>query len=115
MTFRLSETHIDSLQLRARAAILSCKAVSVREIARILNISSGWVSKWARVQGNFSDKPRNGTPQVLDKAAKSLIEKTKYKGANWARKISKKLKSEGLFEGFHQQYGDTRARKDGDH
>ena len=58
MASRLWETHIDSIQLRSQAAILSCKIVTVREILKILNISSGRVSKWDRVQGNFFDKPK---------------------------------------------------------
>ena len=94
--FLVIETHTNSIQLRALAATLSCKGVSVREIARSLNKNSGWVSNRAQFQGNFSEKPRHGRPQGLDNAAKSLIEKTRYKRPNLARKMSKKFESKGL-------------------
>ena len=83
--------------LRAQAAILRLWGASVRETAIILQKSKSWVAKWSSSQ-NFSDKPRSGRPNVLDRTAKKIIEKAKYKTGSSTRKISKQLKNKDLPE-----------------
>ena len=84
-----------AVYLRAQAAILRSSGVSVRETAKILQKSKSWVAKWSSLQ-EFYDKPRSGRPSVLDRTAKKVIEKAKYKRGNSSRKISKQLKNKGL-------------------
>ena len=84
-----------AVYLRAQAAILRSSRVSVRETAKILQKSKSWVAKWSSSQ-EFYDKPRSGRPSVLDRTAKKVIEKAKYKRGNSTRKISKQLKNKGL-------------------
>ena len=81
--------------LRVRAAILGSYGVSVRETAKILEKSKSWVVKWLSSR-EFYDKPRSARPTVLDRTAKQVIEKAKYKRGNSTRKISKQLKNKGL-------------------
>ena len=83
-----------AVYLRAQAAILRSSGVSVRETAKILQKSKSWVAKWSSSQ-EFYDKPRSGRPTVLDRTAKKIIEKAKYKRGNSTRKISKQLKNKG--------------------
>ena len=67
----------------------------MRETAKILQKSKRWVAKWSSSR-EFCDKPRSGRPTVLDRTAKKVIEKAKYKRGNSTRKISKQLKNKGL-------------------
>ena len=50
----------------------------MRETAKILQKSKRWVAKWSSSQ-EFYDKPRSGRPTVLDRTAKKVLEKAKYK------------------------------------
>ena len=84
-----------AVYLRAQAAILRSSGVSVRETAKILQKSKGWVAKWSSSQ-EFYDKPRSGRSTVLDRAAKKVIEQAMYKRGNSTRKISKQLNTKGL-------------------
>ena len=83
------------IYLRAQAAILRSSGVSARETAKILQKSKSWVAKWSSSQ-EFYDKPTSGRPSVLDRTAKKVMEKAKYKARNSTRKISKRLKNKGL-------------------
>ena len=74
-----------AVYLRAQAAILRSSEVSVQETAKILQKSKSWVAKWSSSQ-EFYDKPRSGRPSVLDRTAKKVIEKAKYKRGNSTRK-----------------------------
>ena len=74
-----------AVYLRAQAAILRSSGVSVRETARILQKSKSWEAMWSSSQ-EFYDKPRSGRPSVLDRTAKKVIEKAKYKRGNSTRK-----------------------------
>ena len=67
----------------------------MRETAKILQKSKNWVAKWSSCQ-DFSDKPRSGRPTVLDRTAKKIIEKAKYKRGSSTRKISKQVKKKDL-------------------
>ena len=67
----------------------------MRGTAKILQKSKSWVSKWSSSQ-DFSDKPRSVRPAVLDRTAKKIIEKAKYKRGTSTRIISKQLKNKDL-------------------
>ena len=64
-------------------------------MAKILRKSKSWVAKWMSSQ-EFYDMLRSGQPTVLDRTAKKVIEKAKYKRANSTRKICKQRKKKGL-------------------
>ena len=74
-----------AVYLRAQAAILRSSGVSVQEKTKILQKSKSWVAKWSSSQ-EFYDKPRGGRLSVLDRTAKKVIEKAKYKRGNSTRK-----------------------------
>ena len=85
----------NAVYLRAQAEILRSSEVSVREMAKILQKSKSWVAKWMSSQ-EFYDMLRSGQPTVLDRTAKKVIEKAKYKRGNSTRKICKQPKKKDL-------------------
>ena len=85
----------NAIYLRAQAAILRSSEVSVREMAKILRKSKSWVAKWMSSR-EFYDMLRSGQPTVLDRTAKKVIEKAKYKRGNSTRKICKQPKKKDL-------------------
>ena len=80
-----SKTFQKAVYLREQAAILRSSVVSARETAKILQKSKSWVAKWSSSQ-DFSDKPRSGRATVLDRTAKKIIEKAKYKRGSFHQK-----------------------------
>ena len=85
----------NAVYLRAQAAILRSSEASVREMAKILRKSKSWVAEWMSSQ-EFYDMLRSGQPTVLDRTAKKIIEKAKYKRGNSTRKICKQPKKKDL-------------------
>lgn len=85
----------NAVYLRAQAAILRSSEVSVQEMAKILRKSKSWVAEWMSSQ-EFYDMLRSGQPTVLDRTAKKIIEKAKYKRGNSTRKICKQPKKKDL-------------------
>lgn len=85
----------NAIYLRAQAAILQSSEVSVQEMAKILQKSKSWEAKWMSSQ-EFYDMLRSGQPTVLDRTAKKVIEKAKYKRGNSTRTICKQPKKKDL-------------------
>ena len=51
--------------------------------------------KWSSRNDGFEDKKRAGRPKILNKAAKRILNKAKYKRGNSTRQLSRKLASKG--------------------
>ena len=70
------------IQLRAQAIVLAKEGYSYSIIAKRLNRSKWWVTKWVgrnRDDELLVDKPHNGRPTVLSNVAKKLSTNIKYK------------------------------------
>ena len=81
--------------LRAQASILRSTGLSVKEISKKLKKSELWVVKWSSRNDGFEDKKRTGRPKILNKAAKRILNKAKYKRGNSTRQLSQRLASRG--------------------
>ena len=68
--------------LRAQASILRSTGLSVKEISKKLKKSERCVVKWSSRNDGFRDKKRTGRPKILNKAAKRILNKAKYKRGN---------------------------------
>lgn len=89
---------LSDVQLRAQAVVLACEGYSYSVIAKKLNRSKWWVSKWVSRSKNdelFVDKVRIGRPKILSIAAKKLIKKAKYKRGYGLRQLEKQLNVRG--------------------
>lgn len=89
---------VRDIQLRAQAIVLAKEGYSYSIIAKKLNRSKWWVTKWVgrnRDDELLVDKPRNGRPTVLSNVAKKLIRNIKYKRGHGVRRLEKQLKARG--------------------
>ena len=73
------------MYLRTQAAILRSFGVSTRGTAKLFQKSRSLVAKWSSSQESH-DKPRSGRPTVLDRLAKKIKEKAKYKKGSSIKK-----------------------------
>ena len=92
--YNLGYSHLSKLE-RAQASILRSTGLSVKEITKKLKKSERWVVKWSSRNDGFEDKKRTGRPKILNKAAKRILNKAKYKRGNSTRQLSQRLASKG--------------------
>ena len=74
--------------VRAKACILQFTGLSVVESAKKLEKSDCWQVKWSWRNEGFEGKKRRGRPKVLNKAAKIVLKKARYKIGDSTRKLS---------------------------
>ena len=74
--------------VRAKACILQFTGSSVVETAKKLEKSDCWQVKWSWRNEGFEGKKRRGRPKVLNKAAKIVLKKARYKIGDSTRKLS---------------------------
>jgi hypothetical protein len=89
---------VSDIQLRAQAVVLAKEGYSYSIIAKKLNRSKWWVTKWVgrtRDDELLGDKPRSGRPKVLSNVAKKLIRNAKYKRGHGLRRLENQLKARG--------------------
>ena len=82
----------------AQAIVLAKEGYSYSIIAKKLNRSKWWVTKWVGLNRDdelLVAKPRNGRPTVLSNVAKKLIRNIKYKRGHGVRRLEKQLKARG--------------------
>ena len=72
----------------AQACVLRFSGLSVVETAKKLEKSECWVVKWSRRNEGFEGKKRRGRPKVLNKAAKIVLKKDRYKMGDSTRSLS---------------------------
>ena len=74
--------------VRALACILRFTGLSVVEIAKILAKSEYWMVEWSWRNEGFEGKKLRGRPKALNKAAKIVLKKARYKIGDSTRKLS---------------------------
>ena len=74
--------------VRAKACIFQFTGSSVVETAKKLEKSDCWQVKWSWRNEGFEGKKRRGRPKVLNKAAKIVLKKARYKIGDSTRKLS---------------------------
>ena len=74
--------------VRAKACILQFTGSSVVETAKKLEKSDCWQVNWSWRNEGFEGKKRRGRPKVLNKAAKIVLKKARYKIGDSTRKLS---------------------------
>ena len=74
--------------VRAKACILQFTGSSVVETAKKLEKSDCWQVNWSWRNESFEGKKRRGRPKVLNKAAKIVLKKARYKIGDSTRKLS---------------------------
>ena len=82
---------INNIQLRAQAVILAKEGYSHDRIARKLNRTKWWVTKWVGrsiCDENLVDKSRSGRSRILSNAAKRIIQAAKYRRGHSLRRMS---------------------------